>query len=153
MPQWQNIQKYAIFEIQLVALFWIGKTFCCFLTEGNPGGHAAVRWRVIHVQAGPAYIPTIGPPNQPTNRPTDPPSRMRQICQAPTSHTLHSFPLTRNSGTHKQVSPSPIPLSLWLQNSNWFIEYVAFVNDYWGSSSLHMGPEAWVSRSAIYKDG
>ena len=153
MPQWQNIQNYAIFEIQLNASFGIGKTFCCFLTEGNPGGHAAVRWRVIHVQAGPAYIPTIGPPNQPTNRPTDPPSRMRQICQSPNLpyNSLFFFWLGTLERTNK--FHRPIPLFLWLQNFNWFIEYFVIVNDDWGSNSLHMGPEAWVSRSAIYKDG
>ena len=85
MPQWQNIQNYAIFEIQLDASFGIGKTFCCFLTEGNPGGHAAVRWRVIHVQAGPAYIPTIGPTNQPTPLPA-----CAKYAKAPTSYTLFS---------------------------------------------------------------
>ena len=47
----------------------------------------------------------------------------------------------------------PIPLFLWSQNSNWFIEYVAIVNDYWGSNFLQVEPEAWVSISAIYKDG
>ena len=99
MSQWQNIQNYASFEIQLVALFELGKTFCCFLTEGNPGGHAAVRWRVIHVQAGLAYIPTIHPTNQ---RPPFPHAPNMPKPQPP----IHSFPLTRNSGTHKQVSPS-----------------------------------------------
>ena len=87
MSQWQSIQNYAIFEIQLVvALLGIGKTICCFLTEGNPGGHAAVRWRVIHVQAGPAYIPTIGPTIQPTNRPTPLPAYAK-YAKAPTSYT------------------------------------------------------------------
>ena len=86
MSQWQSIQYYAIFEIQLVvALLGIGKTFCCFLTEGNPGGHAAVRWRVIHVQAGPAYIPTIGP-----TIPLTPLPACAKYAKAPTSYTLFS---------------------------------------------------------------
>ena len=86
MAKWQNIQHYAVFEIQIVALFGIGKTFCCFLTEGNPGGHAAVRWRVIHVQAGPAYIPTIHPTDQ---QPTPLPA-CAKYAKAPTSYTLFS---------------------------------------------------------------
>ena len=146
MPHWQNIQNYAIFEIQLDASFGIGKTFCYFLTEGNPGGHAAVRWRVIHVQAGPSLYTNHG-----SNQPTDPPSRMRQICQSP--NLLYTLFLWLGTLERTNKFHPPIPLFLWSQNFNWFIEYVAIVNDYWGSSSLHMGPEAWVSRSAIYKDG
>ena len=67
---------------------------------------------------------------QPTNQPPFPHAPNMPKPQPP----IHSFPLTRNSGTHKQVSPSysPLPMVAKFQ----LVHRICSVNEYWGRSSL-----------------
>ena len=77
-------------------------------------------------QAWLIYQPTI----QPTNRPPFPHSPNMPKPQPP----IHSFPLTRNSGTHKQVSP---PFSSHSMVAKFqLVQRSSSVNEYWGRKSL-----------------